>query len=296
MTTTASGKAKKGRTKVVSSVNLGSSEIDPPISTRKARKRKTAEEEDELWDTGALGSGRGDGTSPPQAPNDGTLAAYAEPETDDQTYTPNEQPSNPAPPAATNQKKRGRKKKTSQTQESPPNTHHPTPQAAEACPEPPSEPVQPSTKRKRGRPRKSDPGPEAATASIPPQAQPYAEADASADQQPLSELPYNSQPQSEPQPPDVKKEKGGDDGETKENTQPPATEVDIKHAANTKDEGDEKREKQEPKQNGKPVSTKPSVVGTAKQDQKGPPQKVRYRVGLSKRSRIAPLLKSLKKP
>ncbi|GAB1313099.1 AT hook domain-containing protein [Madurella fahalii] len=299
MSTTANVKAKKGRTKVVSSINLGSSEIDPPISTRKTRKRRIVDEEDELWKIGPLGSEKGDDTSPPQAPNDGNSATYPESAANDQTYTLDVQPSTPAPAAAT-QKKRGRKKKATQTQEPPLNPLDPTPQAAEVCSEPAPEPVRPPAKRKRGRPRKPEPTPKVTAASASPlahspQEQPYPEPEASGEQQPLSELPHNSQPQPGSQSLDLMRDNGGDDDESKENTPPAAPEMNIKHVVDNQDKGNVKEEKEEQKHE-EPISTKPGVVGTAKQDQKRPPQKVQYRVGLSKRSRIAPLLKSLKKP
>jgi hypothetical protein len=149
----------------------------------------------------------------------------------------------------------------------------PARQLAEEVPEPPS-------KRKRGRPRKFEtakPQTEPMQQEPPKQqpvgqVQPPAEADATA--QPLSELSRNSQPDD----PTEGAEKGDEGANTanKENNSP------VKDVEVSEEPKGKEKQKEEGKQAVKDV--KPGV------------QKMQYRVGLSKRSRIAPLLKSLKKP
>lgn len=276
----------------MSSVNMGSSELDPPVSTRKPRKRRVVEEEEEdaSWGANPSDDTKRRDASPQQAPQ---AENAADPDPRDQPYAPDDAPINldtsPAPPLPTTQKKRGRKKKAAEAQEPPPDPHNPAPPATDDIPVPTPEPAEPPAKRKRGRPRKSDTAAKAAEATAitpPPEAQPQPESEAGTEQQTLSELPPNSHSQTESlQPSSAKSNSGGED---KENTQP--READMRQAAETRDEGKEDGDGKAQKQE---LNAKPGAP--AKTQDLKVPQKVQYRVGLSRRSRIAPLLKSLKK-
>jgi hypothetical protein len=181
--------------------------------------------------------------------------------------------STPKPPA---KGKRGRKKKGSKPAEPASEINEQTP--AEPEPEPAAaliEAPEPPAKRRRGRPRRS----EAAKLQAEPEdeqlseQQPTEEAQAET----LSELNRNSQPGAAADP--TGNGIGDANPDSKENSPPAAKEI-------TDTETDTKgREKDKQAAAGKDVKG-----GT------GSAQTVRYRVGLSKRSRIAPLLKCLKKP
>ncbi|KAK3293336.1 uncharacterized protein B0H64DRAFT_476882 [Chaetomium fimeti] len=293
MTATASSRSKRSRAKVVSPAGLDSFELESPAPTRRAKKRKVVREvEDDSWERDPLG-GTQENNDPPQQD------AQAQSEAGDTNYSiaqpaadmvapaflpeaepidieamevPAEVPATTPKPTAKN--KRGRKKKGVKTQEPALEPNEPT-QAAEAEPESVSgtaEVTEPPAKRKRGRPRKSEvPKPQPEPENEPEQ-QPYEEAGLEAEAntalQPLSEMDRNSKPSPEVPAADVE---DGAVEDSKEND--PAV---VKDAV-AKDKSTEK-EKQ------------------AAKDVKSGPQKVQYRVGLSKRSRIAPLLKCLKKP
>ncbi|KAK0741656.1 hypothetical protein B0T21DRAFT_345550 [Apiosordaria backusii] len=175
----------------------------------------------------------------------------------------------------------------------------PAPETVEPVPEPEPVPEEPPTKKRRGRPRKSDTVAQPQPAVIDVEEEPVEQV-----KEPLAELPTNSQPKGKKTP--AAKGKGGkkkkevvvDSDEDEEN-----------------DDGKEWSEKQEQEdQEEEPVEAKKAakeVIAEAKVEMKVEVKKVKdekptagatpikpagYRVGLSKRSRIAPLLKSLKKP
>ncbi|KAK4151214.1 hypothetical protein C8A00DRAFT_17363 [Chaetomidium leptoderma] len=272
MTTTTASRSKRSRIKIVSSAGLASSELEPPSSTRRAKKRRVVREvETNPREPDPLGGAQDDNDAPQQYLHDDTRdASHAKVGVNSETSVPEAEPidvelieaptETPKPPA---KGKRGRKKKGSKAEDA-----EPTP-PVEAEPEPTSEVTEPPpTQRKRGRPRKA----ETAKPQLEPVDEPELQATEvepdAAPQQPLCEVPDNSRPNSAAGP-------GRDDStvvgrDSKENELPVAA-----------DKGKAK-EKETEKQAVKEV--------------KSGVQKVQYRVGLSKRSRIAPLLKSLKKP
>ncbi|KAH6847977.1 hypothetical protein B0I37DRAFT_376335 [Chaetomium sp. MPI-CAGE-AT-0009] len=289
MTTTASSRSKRSRAKVVSPPGLDSFELESPAPARRAKKRKVVREaEDDPWERDPLGGTQEDnhplqqgaqaqgevgdtGHSVPQPAADmdaQTLLPEVEPIDVEATEVPATTPK----PTAKN--KRGRKKKGAKTQEPALESDKPT-QAAEAEPEPvpePAEITEPPAKRKRGRPRKSETSKPQPEPEIEPEQQSYEEAGPEAETntavQPLSEVDRNSQPSPEVAAADTK---GGALGDSKENDAAVAKDAAVK---------------------GKPTEKEKQAA----KDVKSGPQKVQYRVGLSKRSRIAPLLKCLKKP
>jgi hypothetical protein len=191
-----------------------------------------------------------------------------------------------SPPKAVSNK-RGRKKKASQTDKPPPPEKDTSAPLGEAEAEPapaPTETAEPPAKRKRGRPRRSDVAQAQAERSEdlgqqhPEGGQGETEADTALQPpRPLSKASHNSRPKQPQEPlPDAGAQGNSDNrgGGSKEN--------DISRAIPEPVIQDLKTKDPDPKQ------VKLGVLN--------PPQKVGYRVGLSKRSRIAPLLKSLKKP
>lgn len=289
MTITASSRSKRSRAKVAPPTQLDASELELPAPARRTKKRKVVREaEDDSWDRDPLGSTQENNDAPPQnlqtqdeVGNTGHSTAQPVADMDVQAFLPDGEPididamETPATaPKPTAKSKRGRKKKGAKTQEHAPEPDEPT-QAAETEPEPvpePAETTKPPSKRKRGRPRKSEVSKPQPEPENEPERQPYEEAEANtAEPQPLFEVDRNSQPSPEIA---ATYAGGSDVGDSKENV--PVTAKD----AVVKDKPTEKE-----KQAAKDLK-----------DLKSGPQKVQYRVGLSKRSRIAPLLKCLKKP
>ncbi len=275
--------SKRSRIKIVSSAGLASSEADPPASTRRAKKRKIVRDaEDDSWEMGSLGAPQED-TNHAKDLED-TLPPTMQPEADMNAPSPIPEPEAAAtevvePPASTAKGKRGRKKKAApKSQAIIPEPREPTPPT-----EPSSEPVivpvetpepPPATaKRKRGRPGKSKTAPPPPEAEEPQQPTEQAEDDGvdNTVSRPLSELHPNSGP-------DQAENTAGDDEQSEEYAVP---EVAVDEEMKVKD-----KTKQQEKEKQLAKDTKAA----------GGAQKVQYRVGLSKRSRIAPLLKSLKKP
>jgi hypothetical protein len=309
MSTGNTASARRGRRKIASSIGLGSSELEPPPSTRRAKKRKVVQEvEDNPLELDTPNGRQQDPDVQQQsAHSDGQTGGEghqaAQPEeavqepasTTKSSHVDMEAPTETPMPA---KGKRGRKKKGAKSHNlleqpeeavehisnlfgdnqdhSSANSSEPVPAEVDPQPAPqPAEAPEPPAKRKRGRPRKSEtakPQPEPMDQESPDQqhaghVQPPVEADATA--QPLSELSHNFQPDDPSE-----GAKGDEDANTanKEN----------KSAVDDVEVSEKSKEKEKEKQVVKDV--KPGV------------QKVQYRVGLSKRSRIAPLLKSLKKP
>ncbi|KAK4144120.1 uncharacterized protein C8A04DRAFT_36950 [Dichotomopilus funicola] len=278
MGTAASSRSKRSRAKPSSSVGIPSSKLDPPTSTRRMRQRRvTREAEDESFEADPLGSTQ-ENTAPQQqkeAPQEGNIMGVHE-DAHDETPIRNTEPADAEPieppeetakPAAKG--KKGRKKKGSKAQQAPPpELDEPVPTKSE-----PVKDTQPPVKGKQGRQNKTKPKVKS-TAEVPPSDESDAEAEAEVDipdtaPQILSEGDTN-------RPPSPTTTARGDTsdapGESKENKAPPTKDVET-----PKDKLAEKAEKSTVK------DVKPSA------------QKVRYRVGLSKRSHIAPLLKCLKK-
>jgi hypothetical protein len=198
------------------------------------------------------------------------------PEAEAAETAPAESPAASSKPVAKN--KRGRKKKASQPDEPTPSVNEPLPTVEEPrnLPIAPGEaeiakPV-PATKRKRGRTRKSEAVANATTrgeTQDEPERQEQQPANETA--QPLSEVPPNSQHL-------ASQARAREDG--KENA---AAGGDV-----NKDGGIDAETRP-------PLQEEPEAKQQKSGKQAGPPQKVQYRVGLSKRSRIAPLLKIVRK-
>ncbi|KAH6621248.1 hypothetical protein B0J18DRAFT_221662 [Chaetomium sp. MPI-SDFR-AT-0129] len=283
MATTANSRSKRNRAKPSSSVGIPSSELNPPTSARRMRQRRvTREVEDDSFEADPLGSTQ-ENTAPQQqkeAPQEGNIMGVHE-DAHDETPIPNTEPADTEPielPEETakpaTKGKRGRKKKGAKARQAPPpQLDEPVPiEEAETKPEPVKDP-EPPAKGKRGRPNKIKPKAKSA-AEVPPSDESDAEAEPEVDipdtaPQVLSEGDTN-------RPPSPTTTARGDTsdapGESKENKAPPTKDVET-----PKDKLAEKAEK------------------TVIKDLKPSAQKVRYRVGLSKRSHIAPLLKCLKK-
>ena len=278
----------------MASSNIDSSDMGPPSSTRRTKKRKVVQDEDDDWDHTPLDGAQGSDTparqkapgieeagdtTVPAVPLDSDTncqpATAPEPEIIDLDSI--ESPTAPTP-KPTQKKKPGRKKKGAKTKEATP------PADANSEPIPgPAEVPEPPAKRKRGRPRKSEtkkPADEPASDTV-EEVQADVADDASLPQ-PLSEVPHNLQPSGHSKF-DTTAGTDRDDGVgTKENKEGPPPVV-----AEAEAKGDDSKATSTTKEKGK-EKEKP---GATTQN-----QKVQYRVGLSKRSRIAPLLKSLKKP
>ncbi|KAJ4307075.1 hypothetical protein N0V88_000450 [Collariella sp. IMI 366227] len=253
----------------------------PPASTRRTKKRKIIQEEEEYSEPAPLDNHEVHVETPqqdlyimeepldfvPQPELDVVEeAAPAAPEPEFEPINIEAQESPVPPPKTAAKGKRGRNKKATKADEAPPEPIQPeqSEQLAEAIPEPP--------RRKRGRLRKSEiaqPPPEPE-----PLEQPRAEAEDETDNriepEPLTELAHNTRPTSPPS-----KGKAGSDegGNSKENDLPPVEKPVTKE-----------------------VKAKEKEQKAAKGGVMGHNGKVQYRVGLSRMSRIAPLLKSLKKP
>ncbi|KAK3905610.1 hypothetical protein C8A05DRAFT_12590 [Staphylotrichum tortipilum] len=286
MTSTTASTSKRSRAKVVSTAGLTSSEADPPASTRRAKKRKIVREvEDDSWEMGSLGAPQEDAnhTNFGGEPDD-ALSPTMQPEAgmDVQSLIPEPEAVNPEvaePPASTAKGKKGRKKKAPKPKATISDTRVRTP-PAEASPEPDITPIEtleppPATaKRKRGRPSKAKAAQPVPEAEEPQQPAEQAELDGADNTvpHPLSQALPNSRPEDE-----VETTTGLDE-HSEENTTP---EVAVEEEAKVKD-------KIKDKEKGKQATKDAKAAGGL--------QKVQYRVGLSKRSRIAPLLKSLKKP
>lgn len=291
-TATSASRPKRSRIKIVTSAGRTSPEPEPPTSTRKTKRRRVVREiEDDGLESDPLGGTQGNNDVPSRHTHDETMARDADYTTvrpgadvNDQAPVTDVEPINieamevlTATPKPTAKGKRGRKKKGSKPVEPAPDLNEPTP--AEPEPEPAADPVEASelpAKRKRGRPRRSEaPKFQVGTRDEQqPEQQPTEEAQAEA----LSEVNYNSQPGSAA----GKKEHDiGDAAQDCRENGPPV----AKEATDT-DNDTKGREKDKQVAVGKDV----------KAGGGGGAQTVRYRVGLSKRSRIAPLLKCLKKP
>jgi hypothetical protein len=261
---------------------LDAPELETPASTRRAKKRKVVREaEDEVWELDPLGRTQESNDAPQQdaqadgEAGDAAHTAQPEADVDGQAPTPEAEPldvETVEAPLTTRKPvpkgKRGRKKKGAKTQEPAPELEEPI-QTAETEPALAPEPVEdtePPAKRKRGRPRKSGAAKPQPEPEYEPQQQPSEEAQPDVDintaPQPLSEVDHNSQPS-----PAVATDVGDGDtaGDSKENELPVVKDAVVKEKATKKE-----------KQAAKDV-------------------KVQYRVGLSKKTRIAPLLKCLKK-
>ncbi|KAK4097137.1 hypothetical protein N658DRAFT_527274 [Parathielavia hyrcaniae] len=284
MTAGSTATAMRSRRKIASSGGLGLSELEPTPSTRRAKRRKVVPEvDDEPQELDTLQGGREDADALQQTahvkgePGDEDHPAAGDdvpallPNTELTDVEPTEAPDDPPKPAVKN--KRGRKKKKIKTPA--PILDHDEPAAAEATPHPAqdlAEFQEPPTRRKCGRPRKSEPAkPQPEPIEQGPEQQHAEEVQTEVElgeaPQPLSEVSRNSQPD-----PGA----GGNDADRTNNKEngTPGINVDV-------DELPKDKENEKQKQAAKDVKT-----GL---------QKVRYRVGLSRTSRIAPLLKSLKK-
>ena len=288
MATTAASKGKRSRIKIVSSKALDPAELETPSSTRRTKKRKVGPEvADESWGLDPLG-----GT---QENNDCEIGDAKDTAAQQEAHTIGQAPTHPAeptgtePPTSTAKAKKGRKKKTPKPDESTSNITELSP--AEADPSP-AEPTEPPAKRKRGRPRKSEPEPQS-TKTRPESIEDELEQHLTDDKQveteaephttpsPLFQIHPN--PQSSHETAIVNGGGSGDGGKENE-----ALELDAAAKDSAADSGVKTKEKKETEKQG--------AIKDAKTGGGQKPAVVQYRVGLSKRSRIAPLLKSLKKP
>ncbi|KAK4119958.1 hypothetical protein N657DRAFT_603548 [Parathielavia appendiculata] len=283
--------ATRSRRKIASSGGLGSSELEPTPSARRTKRRKVVQEVDsEPRELDPLEGSREDTDAPQHtmhiagelgeedhpAAGDGIQAPLPDTEPTPTEVDPTKVPVDTQKPAA-NKGKRGRKKKGAKTQG--PTLDVDEPAAAEATPQREQKLAglqEPPTKRKRGRPRGSESAiPQAGPVEQEPEQQHTEEVQTEAEPnvapQALSEASHNSQR-------DPAAGAKGDEGADKTNNNengPPANDVDV---------------------SGKPKEKEKEKEKQAARDVKPSLQKVQYRVGLSKKSRIAPLLKSLKKP
>lgn len=298
MSATGHTRSKKTRIKVVASSNIDSSDMCPPSSARTTKKRKVVQDEDDEWNhtpsDGAQGSNTSARQEAPGIEEAGDITVPAVPLDSDTNCQPAtapepeiidfdsiESPTAPTP-KPTQKKKPGRKKKGTKPKEATP----PADANSEPIPGPADVP-EPPAKRKRGRPRKSEakkPTPADEPASDTVKDVQADVADDASLPQPLSEVPHNLQPSGHSKF-DTTAGTDRDDGvgtkENKGDSPPVVAEAEAK--GNDSKATSTTKEKEKRKENEKPGATTQS-------------QKVQYRVGLSKRSRIAPLLKSLKKP
>ena len=275
----------------MSSKALDSAGLENPSSTRRAKKRKVVQEAaDEPWGLDPLG-GTQENNDCEIRDAEGT-AAQQEAHTINQAQTHSAEPTSVEPlqaPTSTAKGKRGRKKKVSKPDESMSNfTEQPL---AEVNPSP-AEPTEPPTKRKRGRPRKSEPEPQSTNTQPEPMddeaeqhltnnKQAETEAEPHTNPPPLSQKHLNPQHN-----PEAAIANGGDSADAgKENETLESYAAAMEIAADSGGKAKEKKEKE-----------KQGAIKDAKTAGGQKPAVVQYRVGLSKRSRIAPLLKSLKKP
>lgn len=248
--------AKRGRKKAATS----SSTANPSSAPRAAKKRRVVYASDD--DVDEL---------------EGAYKEEAAREHQEQAFVPESEPVAVEPALALQEppaeKKRGRKKRETVT--------GPAVQPAE----PPVEPEEPPSKKRRGRPRKSDMEiPQASEPVIPPTEPEVIDAE---EEEPipvrLVEVSRNS-----------KRGKNTKEAEEEEEAYDPEAE-EIK----------ENKQQEKLKVKTEKVAAGPESVVKAKDERPAVKSaaaaiaattKVQYRVGLSKRSRIAPLLKSLKKP
>ncbi|KAL2185337.1 hypothetical protein L209DRAFT_712676 [Thermothelomyces heterothallicus CBS 203.75] len=301
MTSTTAPRSRRGsKAKDASSTGPELSEREPPSSARRAKKRKAVREiEDDHQEPDPLGTTREITETPPQATETqrgfvedlSHVAAQPGKDVDDEDFVPEADPTDaevmerqgPTPKPAAKGKK-GKKRKGSRTQAAAPEPDEPVQTGlvapAETSPGA-AETAEPPAKRKRGRPRKSDsskPQPEPESEEQGPEQQPEKDAgpepEAHTAPQPLAEVDHhNSQP--------VQKVAASDAGDAIRETESgeKENEVAVEKDAAATDKVAEKEKQQAAKDN---------IIKPA-------PPKVQYRVGLSRRTRIAPLLKSLKK-
>ncbi len=290
MATTAASRAKRSRIKIVSSKALDSAELETPSSSRRAKKRKVVREvADESWGLDPLGGTQEDNAC--EIRDAERTAAQQEGHTTSQAPTHSTKPTSIEPlqaPTSTAKGKRGRKKKVSKPDESMSNLTEPPP--TEPNPSP-AEPTEPPTKRKRGRSRKSEPEPQSTKIQteliddglehhLTNDKQAETEAEPHPTSSPLSQIHPNPQPSPEAAiATDGGSGVGGKENET------------LELGAVAKDTAAGGGKTKEKKEKGKQEVIKDAKIGIGQK-----PAGVQYRVGLSKRSRIAPLLKSLKKP
>ncbi|EGS23596.1 uncharacterized protein CTHT_0002910 [Thermochaetoides thermophila DSM 1495] len=293
LTSTENPKAKRTKAKVVSSTV---EEKETPPSIRLPKKRRVVQDEDE---------GYGDWqqvTSMEQHINDQALSEEvpeggADEQFGDQSVAP---PALESPEIATKQlsppvesapKKRGRPRKRKFEEDMTPAQKEPAPVPTE-----PEAPVPPA-KRKRGRLRKSEVKP---TDDMPAQPAVETEADAiGSNPETLTEVQVNPQPvMAQPTEDSRHKEETADSSESKENNgngpSKPATAKDSMPAKRNVDEYEETPipKEEDMEDGGSKEAATPAIV----LPKLNLGMKAQYRVGLSKKSKIAPLLKSLKRP
>ncbi len=268
-----------------------STELETPSSTRRVKKRKVVQEvADEPWALDPLG-GIQENNNREVGEAEGT-AAQQEAHPTSQTPTQPAEPTSIEPlqaPTSTAKGKRGRKKKVSRPDESMSDLTEQPP--TEANPSP-AKFTEPPAKRKRGRPRKSEPEPQSTNTQPEPMddeaeqhltnnKQAETEAEPHTNPPPLSQKHLNPQHN-----PEAAIANGGDSADAgKENETLESYAAAMEIAADSGGKAKEKKEKE-----------KQGAIKDAKTAGGQKPAVVQYRVGLSKRSRIAPLLKSLKKP
>ncbi|KAL2138085.1 hypothetical protein VTI28DRAFT_7490 [Corynascus sepedonium] len=285
--------SRRNKTKVVSSAGPYSSELEPPASNRRAKKRKLAREvKDGNQELDHLRMTQDNTDAPPQA-------AGIQRNAEDLTHTTDRLGGDeegkeltseadrlnadveeiPAPTSKPSAKgKKSRRKKGAKTQSSAPELDEPVAaeEVAQELATEPAEVTEPPAKRKRARARKSDPS----TSQLEPEQKPEVR-------------PEKEEAKSEPKARPASQTLAQVDN----NSQPNTTLV-------SNDVSDTIKESEEKENNV--VAEKPGAVrDTVADDDKRAvrdvkvglgAQKPRYRVGLSKRTRIAPLLKCLKKP
>lgn len=305
--TTAAPKSKKGKANDISSTGHELSEHEPPSSTRRAKKRKVIREVDnDNQEPDPLGTSRENVDTPPQAIE--TQRDFEEPsqavaksgkDKNGEGFVPE---ADPADAGATEKRepaskpaakgKRGRKKKDSKSQAAAAEPDEPAQAGvsapAETAPEA-AETAEPPAKRKRGRLRKSEaskPQPEPGSEEEQTREQEQPKEDAGSEfkvhtaPQPLAEVDHQkSQPDAKVAVLEPGNTVGKVEPDEKENKITVETDASAAAVAATATDKMVKEEKQAIKDVIKPTLPK-----------------VPYRVGLSKRTRIAPLLKSLKKP
>ena len=294
LTSTEIPRAKRTRAKVVSSTV----EEGVPASTRLPKKRRVVQDEDEVYgdwqQKASMEQHTNDQALSEEVPEEGADGQF-----DDQSGAPpvlespeiaTKQPS--SPPESAPKKKRGRPKKRKPEKDTAPAQMEPS--AAPAEPEAPAPPA----KQKRGRPRKSEVKPTDDMAAQP--VVETSEVDAiGSEPEALTEVPANAQPLiTQPTEDSKHQEETADSSESKENSgsgpSKPATTKILKPAERAVDENEdtpmpkeEDMEDENLKETATPTIVLPKLnLGV----------KVQYRVGLSKKSKIAPLLKSLKRP
>ncbi|KAK4248640.1 hypothetical protein C7999DRAFT_13407 [Corynascus novoguineensis] len=283
--------SRRNKTKVVSSAGPYSSELEPPASNRRAKRKLAREVEDGNQELDHLRMTQENTEAPPQAagiqrdaedlahitdrPEDHVGGKEFASEADRLHVDVEEIPAPTPKPAAKG--KKGRKKKGAKTQSSAPELDEPiaAEEVAQKLATKPAEVTEPPANRKRGRARKSDPS----TSQLEPEQKP-------------EERPEKEKAESEPRARPASQPLAQADN----NSQPNSTLV-SNDVSNTIKEREEKE--------NNVVAEKPGVVrDTVTDNDKRAArdvkvglgaQKPQYRVGLSKKTRIAPLLKCLKK-